>query len=122
MSHAIVIAAMTILVGFAFFRKSRRFRLATVCVLIAVLLVREISITIYTWSIIKQSVLDGPVFEHFRQGALDMLNHSYATAVIAVPIWIVIILLCIRGFRNPGLKRQPDRPRTRVPGPVGSID
>jgi len=100
----IVLSALTILVSIACIKESPVLRIATAIVLIVVLLFRESTIGAYPRTLIELSPLEGVMLDHYRDGALAVVDYCKVTSVYVFGVSVLLIVLCVRGFRRPKQK------------------
>jgi hypothetical protein len=92
--------------GVAFFKENDRLRIAVMIALVAILIIREISIPIYASTELGASQLRGLMLEHFQDGAHALLSYCYNTYYYIGPTYIILIIIVIRGCRQSLSKRQ----------------
>jgi len=104
MVDIIVLSALVVLAGAAFFRDNAGLRIGAVVLLLLVLIGRDLSIDFYLRSASQARFLAGVWTEEFRDGAHAIVDYCQATRVYVIVISILIVLLSIRGFRRPKQK------------------
>ena len=81
MFDILVILFLAALVGVAFFKNSSLLRIFAVVVLVAALMLREESIYAYLRPLMGGSSLTGAMRDHFRDGALAIVDYCKVTSV-----------------------------------------
>ncbi|MEW5993894.1 MAG: hypothetical protein AB1744_05815 [Candidatus Zixiibacteriota bacterium] len=104
MITAVVLLAMAVLVSIAFFKESPLLRIVTVAVMVIGLMWREFSFGAYLRGLIGRSDLEGEMLEHYRDGALAMFEYCEGTSIYVIALGMLLIVVCIRGFRRPKQK------------------
>jgi hypothetical protein len=100
MYDLIGIGLMIVLAGVAFFKENGRLRIAVMIGLVAILIIREISIPIHAYTKLGASQLHGLILENYRDGAHALLLYYYKTYYYIVPAYIALIIIVIRGCRQ----------------------
>ena len=98
-SILLVVVSVILIVLFArssLLRKNPRIKLIIALASIFALIVREISIPVYTYISLGASSLPEEIFAHHRDGALDALAYYYRTYYYVIPMYVLLIMLCIR--------------------------
>ena len=100
MINILLLLAVTLLGGYAIFKNEPKLSFKVSSILVIVLLVREASITVYAHYFLEIPTASETLAAHFVDGAIMVLHQSYATLLVTTPIYILLFLLCLRGFRR----------------------
>lgn len=101
----IIVVSLLILAVLAFVRNDNKLRTTAIIILVTILLVRELSVKIYSWIILSSSEKVENLTNEFTNGVQSTLNYWYKSAILVVPLLIIMTVICIRGFYNKGIKK-----------------
>jgi glucan phosphoethanolaminetransferase (alkaline phosphatase superfamily) len=101
MLNIIVLLTLALLTGLSILRKDARLKLVTAVLIVIVLIIRDVSIVVNTYSIMGAVQLRGDALDQFNKVAKEILEYYYWTSLYIFPAYAIIIILLLRGSKRP---------------------